>query len=86
MEGRPQFSNGGGGARSNKMAQLKKAAADRKNQRLHEDILEEQGIPEEKEEEATQDQEPSSTVTVLENLSLNTNANNSWGVVEGVAR
>ncbi len=60
------------------MAQLKKAAADRKNQCLHEDILEEQGIPEEKEEEATQDQEPSSTVTVFENLSLNTNANNNW--------
>ncbi len=60
------------------MAQLKKAAADRKNQRLHEDILEEQGIPEEDEEEATQDQEPSSTVTVFENLSLNTNANKNW--------
>ncbi len=57
------------------MAQLKKAAADRKNQRLHEDILEEQGIPEEKEEEATQDQEPSSTVTVFE---THTNANNNW--------
>ncbi len=60
------------------MALLKKAAADRKNQRLHGDILEEQGIPEEEEEEATQDQEPSSTVTVFENLSLNTNANNNW--------
>ncbi len=63
------------------MAQLKKAATDRKNQHLHGDILEEQGIPEEEEEEeeeATQDQEPSSTVTVFENLSLNTNANNNW--------